>query len=225
MVWLSKGANWRTRSDKLVLIVLFGLMADGVMAQTGGGGGAGSGGAAGGGASSSTAAPSAGLGTATGRAANPFPTVPQTGRGSAQVPSAANAEPNSPVNRQAAPLNQADTGANGSAGTGGMPQRTDSQATPSGSSDAMDQDALPGSERPTGAGGVLPDQRATDSSTDPTALSSGGSSRLGDNRQGAAGATIEDCMKVWEPATHMTKDEWRRTCARTLTEYPDIETR
>jgi hypothetical protein len=23
-------------------------------------------------------------------------------------------------------------------------------------------------------------------------------------------------MAIWEPATHMTKEEWRRTCRRTL---------
>jgi hypothetical protein len=27
---------------------------------------------------------------------------------------------------------------------------------------------------------------------------------------------MEDCMAVWEPATHMTKAEWRRTCKDTL---------
>ena len=23
---------------------------------------------------------------------------------------------------------------------------------------------------------------------------------------------FEDCMSIWEPATHMTKQQWRRTC-------------
>jgi hypothetical protein len=23
---------------------------------------------------------------------------------------------------------------------------------------------------------------------------------------------FEDCMEIWEPATHMTKRQWRRTC-------------
>ena len=29
---------------------------------------------------------------------------------------------------------------------------------------------------------------------------------------------IEDCMAIWEPATHMTKTQWRRTCTRQLRE-------
>jgi hypothetical protein len=27
---------------------------------------------------------------------------------------------------------------------------------------------------------------------------------------------MDECMAIWEPATHMTKAEWRRTCRRTL---------
>jgi hypothetical protein len=26
---------------------------------------------------------------------------------------------------------------------------------------------------------------------------------------------FDDCMAIWEPATHMTKKEWRRTCNNT----------
>ena len=29
---------------------------------------------------------------------------------------------------------------------------------------------------------------------------------------------LEDCMAIWEPATHMTKREWRRTCDSQLDE-------
>jgi cell division protein FtsB len=32
------------------------------------------------------------------------------------------------------------------------------------------------------------------------------------------GTRMEECMAVWEPATHMTKTEWRRTCKDTLSE-------
>jgi hypothetical protein len=28
--------------------------------------------------------------------------------------------------------------------------------------------------------------------------------------------TLGDCMSFWDPGTHMSKDEWRRTCQRTL---------
>jgi hypothetical protein len=33
---------------------------------------------------------------------------------------------------------------------------------------------------------------------------------------------LEDCMAIWEPATHMSKKEWRRTCDRQLDESPDL---
>jgi hypothetical protein len=33
---------------------------------------------------------------------------------------------------------------------------------------------------------------------------------------GGGGKTLADCMSFWEPATHMTKAEWRRACQRTL---------
>lgn len=31
---------------------------------------------------------------------------------------------------------------------------------------------------------------------------------------------LEDCMAIWEPATHMTKKQWRRTCQNQLDENP-----
>lgn len=43
--------------------------------------------------------------------------------------------------------------------------------------------------------------------------SGGGGSRPADG--GAAGATLADCMKIWEPATHMTTSEWQAACIRT----------
>lgn len=43
--------------------------------------------------------------------------------------------------------------------------------------------------------------------------SGGGGSQPSDAR--AAGTTLADCMKVWEPATHMTTSEWRAACIRT----------
>ena len=30
---------------------------------------------------------------------------------------------------------------------------------------------------------------------------------------------MADCMAIWEPRTHMTKKEWRRTCITTLKEF------
>ena len=33
---------------------------------------------------------------------------------------------------------------------------------------------------------------------------------------------FEDCMNIWEPATHMTKRQWRRTCKSQLIEEPNL---
>lgn len=32
---------------------------------------------------------------------------------------------------------------------------------------------------------------------------------------------LEDCMAIWDAKTHMTKKQWRRTCASTLQELPE----
>jgi hypothetical protein len=37
------------------------------------------------------------------------------------------------------------------------------------------------------------------------------STRTGKN---ALNETVTDCMKIWEPATHMSKADWQRTCRR-----------
>jgi hypothetical protein len=33
---------------------------------------------------------------------------------------------------------------------------------------------------------------------------------------------FEDCMNIWEPATHMTKRQWQRTCKSQLDEVPNL---
>ena len=33
---------------------------------------------------------------------------------------------------------------------------------------------------------------------------------------------LADCMAIWEPRTHMTKREWRRTCKSSLPELPNL---
>ena len=30
---------------------------------------------------------------------------------------------------------------------------------------------------------------------------------------------MSDCMAIWEPRTHMSKQQWRRTCKTTLREF------
>jgi hypothetical protein len=48
----------------------------------------------------------------------------------------------------------------------------------------------------------------------PNERTSGGSS----GERGATGKTLAECMGAWDGETHMSKDEWRNTCKRTLKE-------
>jgi hypothetical protein len=50
--------------------------------------------------------------------------------------------------------------------------------------------------------------------TNPTeAAASGGRTRERD---------FKDCLDTWDKGTHMTKQEWRRTCERTVRDYPEL---
>jgi hypothetical protein len=33
---------------------------------------------------------------------------------------------------------------------------------------------------------------------------------------------FQDCLDTWDKGTHMTKKEWRRTCERTIRDYPEL---
>jgi hypothetical protein len=48
---------------------------------------------------------------------------------------------------------------------------------------------------------------------DPNIAAGGGRARLG-----ATGKTMSECMAAWDAETHLSKDKWRETCQRTLTE-------
>jgi hypothetical protein len=48
------------------------------------------------------------------------------------------------------------------------------------------------------------------------ALSPGSRSEGAPSAAGGGGRTLNDCMEFWEPTTHMTKQEWRAACKRTL---------
>lgn len=43
----------------------------------------------------------------------------------------------------------------------------------------------------------------------------GGLSRIDESKPGN-GKTLADCMALWDKSTHMTREEWRRTCRRTI---------
>jgi len=58
--------------------------------------------------------------------------------------------------------------------------------------------------------------------TNNLALSPGSPSESAPSTPGGGGKSLGDCMGFWEPATHMTKAEWRAACMRTMQEYPNI---
>jgi hypothetical protein len=54
------------------------------------------------------------------------------------------------------------------------------------------------------------------------ALSPGSPSESAPSTPGGGGKTLQACMNFWEPATHMSKTEWRDACKRTMEEYPNV---
>jgi hypothetical protein len=59
-----------------------------------------------------------------------------------------------------------------------------------------------GTPRPSGSGSL--------------ALTPGSPSEQAPSTPGGGGKTLSDCMAFWEPATHMSKSEWKAACQRTL---------
>ena len=59
-----------------------------------------------------------------------------------------------------------------------------------------------------------PGRGGANTSGDPSRLAGGGRA----NREGASGANMKDCEAAWDEKTHMSKDKWRETCSRTLTD-------
>src|SRR5262249_21681357 len=56
------------------------------------------------------------------------------------------------------------------------------------------------------AGGSARTSSSSPSSTSPT--------EAAPSIAGGGGKTLQDCMGFWEPATHMTKGEWKAACLR-----------
>lgn len=200
-------------------------------------GGDGSGGAGGGGSSGGTSgstgtgssvgsgavspglntAPSAstpGTGPQSRSPATPPSTVPQVDTGNPPVPSAGNAEPNSPIYRQDTPPGaltpQPNTTNPAGLGTKGRAPETDTPPGGSGGS-STGGSVTPGSgdplvpTDPTGNPARYGSGRSTDSiSEEPNRVTRGG----------AAGKDLDECMRLWDPGTHMTKDQWKGTCER-----------
>lgn len=114
---------------------------------------------------------------------------------------------------------------------GANPQNSDQFGSPS----TTDNDALrdtntnnnatsqPAITDPTGTtggtasgGGVRRGQTAATGGSTGSSGSGDGTGLTGENRA-AYGATMKDCMSVWDPTTHMTKEQWKSACERTST--------
>ncbi|MBS0241447.1 MAG: hypothetical protein JSS20_04670 [Proteobacteria bacterium] len=50
----------------------------------------------------------------------------------------------------------------------------------------------------------------------PNSVSSQSGGATGNQLYGGGGATVKDCMQLWDKSSHMTRTEWRATCKRTL---------
>ncbi len=65
------------------------------------------------------------------------------------------------------------------------------------------------------AGGAARTNSPSASSTSPTEAASG--------LAGGGGKSLEDCMGFWDRGTHMTKAEWRASCARSLNRLANLK--
>lgn len=197
------------------------------LAQSGGGGGGG------GGSSGGAGGGSAGAGSTTGGSgsapsgpsatppssgpqirspATPPSPIPQKNTGVPPVPSAGNAEPSSPIYRRDTPPGslKPSQDATGTGLTDGD-RLSPSADTPLGSGGGASgsPDTIENSLTPTNPSGGPADSgsgRATSSISDePNRVTRGG---------GAAGRDMDECMKLWDKSTHMTRAQWRTTCER-----------
>lgn len=170
----------------------------------GGSGGGAGGGGAGGGASGSAAGAATGGGAAGAGTNSPASSVPSTTPQSS--PSAAPSP--TPAPSAVAPNRP---------GLAGQPTSPTQPANPG-------QQSMPGVPQPTGPAGSTAQPNNSARAATGTALSGGragippgvgaASSSREQNGVGPRN-TLADCMSFWEPATHMTKTEWRRACIRT----------
>ena len=71
-------------------------------------------------------------------------------------------------------------------------------------------------QAPDAAGGSRPQPGGANSSAESR------DKRTGKN---AAKEEYADCMRLWEPATHMTRDEWSRTCRRVQSRLNSVQTK
>jgi hypothetical protein len=228
----------RGHASALSLLLVLALSTSGALAQAGGSSGGGSGGGAasssagsaasrGGGAAGGIGSPAArvgpgstsgsgagdprSLGNQPATAASPGSRSPATLPPGGTPAPAGTTTPSGTAYPSGTPLEAARQRAlQGPAGTSIPPSAAGVGADRSGTSgvgsDSATEAATPG----------LPDQAPPDRGTsgDPARATAGG----GAPRQGAVGKTMAECEAAWDAETHMSKETWRNTCRRTLTE-------
>ena len=120
--------------------------------------------------------------------------------------------------------------ATGLPGTGPDPATGLPGTRPGGSSANTSQQLAPGLPPPAATVQPAPTPQPVSPlspQVQPPAASSGGSARQGSlalspgsetnpSAPGGGGKSLADCMGFWEPATHMTKQEWSVACQRTI---------
>lgn len=214
-------------SSALLAVGLSICLASSALAQSGGGGSGGSSGGAGG----SGGGASTGTTGATGSTPSPgskgaLPNAPSNARTSPPalpgdrsttrqrpmavpaVPSAGNAEPSSPINRQDRELNARDP-------QGDARDPLDRRE----GSDPLDPtpqtDPIIGGSGNRGAVGPGDaDSKNLDVSRTRSADSIGEEPERVQRKGGATGRTLEECMQNWDDDTHMTREQWKTTCER-----------
>jgi hypothetical protein len=74
---------------------------------------------------------------------------------------------------------------------------------------------------PGGGGGSRTDKGAATNQPPSTANLS--PSQAAPSLPGGGGKTLQDCMGFWDKATHMSKQQWRAACQRTLNRIENLK--
>jgi len=205
-------------TKQLALILLYAAVAlfpIAAIAQSSGGSG---GGSSGGGSSAGSAGGGSVGGGAAGRGTGSRSTGRSLGGSSATIPGTPNTNPNG-FRNNASPTTTPGlrTPAQENTRQRAMDLRNSepstSQPTTPGDTRGRTSDVGQEDEQPSPNSGALPERVSPGRSTDVNELSAGGSSR-----QGAVGRTMAECEGAWDAQTHMSKEKWRETCRRTLTD-------
>lgn len=188
----------RHRSYAIAIGVALALSAAGLAgAQTGGGGGAGGGGA-GGGAASAGGASGASPGAATGAGALSSPrsstTAPGSIPGNVRPGATGITPPTTYITPGDSTTSQSQTREGGS---------------PAARQGPIEQGNTPADRPPLNAYGLDAQQQEQLRRNQ----AGGGGTRP---RQDTGGTSIAECMDAWSPSTHMSKEDFRRGCERTL---------